>query len=174
MLDEKIFYFLNNLSGHSCFFDSLVIFFASYFEYFLVVIFLFLLFYSGYSKRKKYFFLFTVFLSPLLARFGVVSFVRYLFYRPRPFLTLSVNQLISASTSSFPSGHAAFFFAMATAVFLLNKKWGVWFFIAGALISISRVIAGVHYLSDIVAGAVVGVTVAYVVYFLSKKLYLKN
>lgn len=165
-----MFYFFNNFVGYSRVFDGLVVFFANYLQYILVAVFFALLFYSGYPGKKKYFFLLVVFLSSLLARFGVVSIVRYFYERPRPFLSLEVKQLITAVGSSFPSGHAAFFFAMATAIFIFNKRWGVWFLGTAAVISISRVIAGVHYFSDIVAGALVGVAVALVVYFLGKRI----
>ena len=50
---------------------------------------------------------------------------------------------------------------MATAVYLYNKKWGIGFFIATILITMSRVIAGVHYPSDILDGAAIGILVAY-------------
>ena len=65
-----------------------------------------------------------------------------------------------------PSGHATFFFALAFAIFYFLKydkrnaaakrKWN-WLFMGGAVImGVARVFAGVHWPSDILAGAVIG------------------
>jgi len=169
MLDEKILFFLNNLSGQSGLFDAVIVFLADYLQYFLGIVFLWLLFCSRYPQKKKYVFLFTVLLSILVACFGIAAIIHYFYHHPRPFLVYPVNQIISASGSSFPSGHATFFFAMATAIFLFNKKWGIWFCIASVLISTSRVIAGVHYPSDIAGGAIIGFAVAYLIYTLIRR-----
>lgn len=63
---------------------------------------------------------------------------------------------------------------MAMAIFLYNKKWGVWFFFGAILMNISRVMAGVHYPSDIVGGAIVGVVVSYLVFFFARRIQAKN
>ena len=60
---------------------------------------------------------------------------------------------------SFPSGHAATAAALMTALWCLWPR-PLWFYVAGAaLIAVSRVITGQHYLSDVVAGAAIGVIV---------------
>jgi undecaprenyl-diphosphatase len=84
---------------------------------------------------------------------------------------------------SFPSGHAAFYFAIATVVFLYLKKvyprpkfWrgaSILFFIAGFLISISRVFSGIHWPSDILAGAAIGIFSGWLVMFFYRKFLLK-
>jgi undecaprenyl-diphosphatase len=167
-LDIKIFYWLNNFAGQCGFFDKAVIFLADYSQYFLAALFLLFLFFSCYSRKKKIVVLSVTAVSAILARFGIVAVIRYLFYRPRPFLVLPVQQLTSNNGSSFPSGHAAFFFAMATAIYLYNKKWGIIFFVASGLMAVSRVIGGVHYPLDIIAGALIGAVVAYAIFRLSK------
>ena len=58
---------------------------------------------------------------------------------------------------------------MAATIYLYNKKWGIGFFIAALLMNISRIVAGVHYPSDILGGMIVGVIVAYVVFYLAEK-----
>ncbi|MGC8651416.1 MAG: phosphatase PAP2 family protein, partial [Minisyncoccia bacterium] len=68
---------------------------------------------------------------------------------------------IPESGWSFPSGHATFFFALAAAVYLYNKKWGRGLFLAALIITLSRIIVGVHYPSDILGGMVIGMIVAY-------------
>ena len=106
-----------------------------------------------------------------MARFGVAEIIRLFYKNPRPFLNHNVHQLILVNGYSFPSGHSAFFFAMATAIYFFNKKWGIGFFAASIIIGLSRVIAGVHYPSDIFGGMVIGIIVACLVfYFTNRKL----
>lgn len=166
--DIEIFYFFNNLAGKSQFFDTLVIFLASYLQYLLAAVFILFLCFSAYLKRKKLSVFFTVAVSTIVARLGIVEIIRFFYHRPRPFINNQVYQLISESDWSFPSGHSAFFFAMATAIYLYNKKWGIGFFIAAAVMNICRIIAGVHYPSDILGGMIAGVTVACAVFYATK------
>lgn len=163
-LDTQLFYLLNNLAGQSPFLDVAIVFFASYLAYILVALFLILLLFSQYSKRKKLQILLITGISAIIARFGIVELIRFFYQRPRPFLDLTVNQLLTSNEWSFPSGHATFFFAIATIIYFYNKKWGIGFFIAIILMTIGRVVAGIHYPSDIVGGALIGIIVASVAF----------
>ncbi len=169
-LDIQLFYLLNSLAGKSQFFDNAVIFLASYFPYILIALFLAILFFSQHQKLEKLEILLTVGVSSVIARFGITEIIRFFYHRPRPFLTLQAHQLLTDSAWSFPSGHATFFFAMATAIYFYNKKWGIGFFIATILITVSRVIAGIHYPSDIIGGALIGIVASCVTYYLVRKL----
>lgn len=162
-VDLWLFSFLHGLAGVSPILDSIIVFFAAYFPYLLILIFVGLVFFSAYPKREKLEILFVTAFSSLVARFGAVELIRFFIHRPRPFLTLSFQPLLSESSWSFPSGHATFFFGMAMAVYLYNKRWGSWFFAAATLICLCRIISGVHYPSDILGGAFVGIVVAYLV-----------
>jgi len=173
-LDINLFYFFNNLAGQSRIFDTLVVFLAGYFQYLLIAIFLLLLFFSGYAKQEKLRLFWITVVSTIIARLGVVELIRFLYHHPRPFVTYQVHQLLSESGWSFPSGHSAFFFAMATAIYLYNKKWGIGFFLAAILMNVSRIIAGVHYPSDIIGGAVVGMAVAYIIFYLAERTKLND
>ena len=79
--------------------------------------------------------------------------------RPRPcYVVEGLTALVSHSdSSSFPSGHACAGFACA--YFLARsfpKKGGPWAYAPAAVIAFSRVYVGVHYLTDVLAGALVG------------------
>lgn len=162
-IDLALFRILNNLAGSSRLFDNLVIFFADYLQYFLIAAFLILLVAASYPRRNKIQTLLVVFASALIARFGVTTLIRFFWHRPRPFLVYPARTLLTDNAYSFPSGHAAFFFAFAAAIYFYNKRRGAWFFLAAILMAVSRVIAGVHYPSDIVGGALIGIAVAYAV-----------
>lgn len=167
-LDVPLLYWLNNLTGKSRIFDTFIIFLASYSPYFLVAAFLVLLYFAAYSRREKFYIFWTTIISIGVARGVITEIIRFFYHRPRPFLVYQLHQLISGHRWSFPSGHAAFFFAMATAIYLYNKKWGLWFFIAALLMNISRIAAGVHYPSDILGGMIIGILVAYVIFYKNK------
>jgi undecaprenyl-diphosphatase len=64
-------------------------------------------------------------------------------------------------SASFPSGHATTAFAAAVALSLLVPRWRWWALPLAAVVAYSRVYLGVHYWSDIVAGAVIGAAVAW-------------
>lgn len=163
-LDIQLFNFFNSFAGQLRIFDALIIFLAEYFQYPLIIIFFLLLHFSGYAKQEKIRIFFITLSSAVIARFGVTEIIRFLYHRPRPFLAFEAHKLISNGSWSFPSGHSAFFFAMAAALYCYNKKWGVGFFIAALFMNISRIIAGVHYPSDILGGMVIGILVGYIIF----------
>lgn len=60
---------------------------------------------------------------------------------------------------SFPSGHTCASLAAACALYhTLPRKWGVACIVLAVLISLSRLYVGVHYPSDVLGGAVVGIS----------------
>lgn len=73
---------------------------------------------------------------------------------------------------SFPSGHAARSFLIAVLASFLGPGWlSVLFWVWAPLVSLARVAMGVHYLSDVVAGAVVGILFALIGYQLSPAVF---
>ena len=57
---------------------------------------------------------------------------------------------------SFPSGHAALAFAMASSLAVLLPRWRWVFYAVACTVAVERVVENAHYLSDAVAGAAVG------------------
>ncbi|MFM5112335.1 phosphatase PAP2 family protein [Aeromonas hydrophila] len=57
---------------------------------------------------------------------------------------------------SLPSGHTAAAFLMATVLAASFPLWAPLLFVWAALVGASRLLLGVHYLSDLVAGALLG------------------
>ena len=79
--------------------------------------------------------------------------------RERPDASAALIEL--PTTASFPSGHATSAFAAAVALALLVPRAGWWALPLAALVAYSRVYLGVHYWSDVIAGAIVGAAVAW-------------
>jgi undecaprenyl-diphosphatase len=91
-------------------------------------------------------------LADLLAELGKV-----IVHRHRPF----EHQLGPPSgTHSFPSGHTATSFACATVLSAFAPRWRVPFFLLATLIGLSRVYNAMHYPTDVLAGALLGVLTA--------------
>lgn len=66
--------------------------------------------------------------------------------------------------SSFPSGHSAIIFSVATSLFLVfRKKELLLLFPLAFIVAVSRHVLGVHYPIDIFAGALIGITVPIIV-----------
>jgi len=59
--------------------------------------------------------------------------------------------------TSFPSGHATTIWACGAALAILFPRWRLLWYVLAILVSMSRVIVGAHYLSDVLAGAYVAV-----------------
>jgi undecaprenyl-diphosphatase len=64
---------------------------------------------------------------------------------------------------SFPSGHATTAFALAAVIGFVSPRWYYPGLAIAAVIAVSRVALGVHYTSDVVAGAILGLAGAYFV-----------
>ena len=144
-------------AGKSPLLDVVGIFFATYFAYLLGLIFVALLLAQKDWRRRLHLIFFSA-LSLLVSDGIIKELLNYFFYRPRPFVALQITPLIThAADASFPSGHATFFFTVATLIFFwINRRWGVWFFIAAIIMGVARVFVGVHYPLDILAGAAIG------------------
>ncbi|MBO5159182.1 MAG: phosphatase PAP2 family protein [Lachnospiraceae bacterium] len=105
------------------------------------------------------------------------NLIKNIVQRPRPYVTFTDLQIIIPQPSefSFPSGHTSSSFASAAVFYRhLPKKFGVPAVILAALIGFSRLYVGVHYPTDVLAGAVMGILLSYMaeylVDFLAKKL----
>ena len=119
-----------------------------------------------FSKKRELRTLGLIMLAGLSVSFYVVSGLKELVARPRPFLVLTdVFLLAKEKSMSFPSGHAATSFMAATALAAYFKKYAAVFYSFAAAVAVSRVYMGVHYPSDVLAGAGLGILIGY---FLTK------
>jgi len=103
--------------------------------------------------------------------------MKYSFRRSRPYM--KIDGLSAAGTGnspSFPSGHTSVAFSTATSLYLAYPKWyvAVPAFTYAASVGYSRMYLGVHYPSDVLAGAVIGAGSAWLMYKANKWLFKKK
>ena len=99
-----------------------------------------------------------------LANLAVIT-INSLYFRDRPFADLDVTLLFYRPTdSSMPSNSAAAFVGLAAAVWGFDRRAGTILLAVAGIHAFLRVYAGVHYPSDILAGATIGVAAAFAAY----------
>jgi undecaprenyl-diphosphatase len=98
-------------------------------------------------------------LAAVTAQSALVSMLKALVGRVRPCDALAWCVPIGVGSpggGSFPSGHAAGAFAFAAFVAVRHHRWAAPALLWAALVAWSRCVLGVHYPSDIIAGALIG------------------
>ena len=98
-------------------------------------------------------------LITLLVTAAVVFIIKYTLRRERPrdpsgFVTIRYDKY------SFPSGHSARMSCLAVTVLYFSLPVGLLLLLLALLVAAARVLVTVHYLSDVIAGLVIGAVVA--------------
>jgi undecaprenyl-diphosphatase len=89
--------------------------------------------------------------------YGLAKLGSALFYNPRPFVAGHFTPYFAhGADNGFPSDHTLLAGALAALVFSRNRRWGWLLFAVALLIGLSRVIAGVHHLIDILGAIAFG------------------
>lgn len=159
-LDRSLFFALYHLAGRSRIGDFLIVFLGEYLIYPVLLAFLAMAYRSyrrgAFAGAQPYM---VAICSAVVARLGVTSLIRFWYHRPRPFLALALPHLLSDGAYSFPSGHTIFMFALAATTYFFNRKLALVLYAAGLLMGLARVAGAVHYPSDILGGAILGVAI---------------
>ncbi len=92
---------------------------------------------------------------------ALVYGLKFLIQRPRPSLFLEMASKLSKGPEkifdpSFPSAHAVFSLMIATLLSFWLPRYRIIFYISAAFIGWTRIYLGVHYPTDVIAGALLG------------------
>jgi len=173
--DVSILHFLNKFSHRSVHFDSWMNFILS--DYFfkggiVMAVCWFLWFHKSSGSDKSRNGIVSTLISSFIAIIVGRGLALTLPFRLRPAYDPDIffsrpykfGEYLIDGWSSFPSDHAVLFFALATGIFLVSKKAGILTYLyVFFVICLPRVYFGLHYPSDILGGAVVGIVITYVV-----------
>ena len=120
----------------------------------------FIFYWLGERKFSKFF------ISAVLGGFILNTAIKYVVKLPRP----PVNEWMVGVESpyGFPSGHSTTIFLAATYLTLRNRRYFPIYALA-VLVAYSRVFLKVHYPMDVVGGAFLGLTTAFIFWFCEKK-----
>ena len=169
-LDGKLLLWLREIVCHPAL-DSVMKFVSKLGDHgmiWIVIGVLFLL--MGFWKRVWFRNGFLVLFSLLADLILCNKLLKPLFDRTRPYYVLDYEPLIPpVGDASFPSGHTAVSFAAATAIYAINKKWGIAAYAFAVLMGFSRLYLGVHFPLDVLGGALVGTVAAKIVIGLMKQ-----
>ncbi len=114
-----------------------------------------------------------------LAVSGIITVgLKYSVNRKRPFITYPnlVTKKSDAGSPSFPSGHTSSAFATATSLSLMYPKWYVIgpSFLWASAVGYSRMELGVHYPSDVLVGALIGIGSSFLMWKINKGIPAKK
>ncbi len=164
--DQVLFQSIFGLGHRWEWLDNVMVVSARHLPYFLVLGLIFALVQIS-PWRRRLFYTIGLALTMLLSRGIITETIHFFYHRPRPFVALGFEPLISQdSGGSFPSGHAALFFALAMGLWYMNRRWGVTYLILALLNGFARIFVGVHYPLDVLGGALIGIGSAYIVHLL--------
>ena len=113
-----------------------------------------------------------VLLSAVLLSAGLTWMIKEIVDRPRPYIELGLTAadmlILTDPTVSFPSGHTTTAFATASVVSYYFRKLAVPAIILACIAGLSRMYLLVHYPSDVLTGALIGIlSAAFVIYLYS-------
>ena len=93
---------------------------------------------------------------------AIASVMARLVDRPRPFVSHHGVHLFVAHAADpgFPSDHTTAAFAIGVALLLRFRVWGIVTLVFATVLAVGRVALGIHYPTDVLAGAALGAAVA--------------
>lgn len=166
-IDYEIVRAATNLGGQSALRDQIVYGLAHILPYVFVLAGLFI-FSRGRTKlqKERNQEVVLIGLAAVLLAIGVRWLLSEVINRPRPFETYEHLHYVigggALGSSSFPSQHAMLLFAFAGTVYFIghHPHWGRLLLFLAAVVAVARVVAGVHFASDVLGGAALGLGIA--------------
>ncbi|MGE5672975.1 MAG: phosphatase PAP2 family protein [Mycobacterium leprae] len=164
---------LNGLAGHSAILDKVVAIFTNYSPVLFGLLFLVYYLPQTRDRQRMRRTIITAGVAGVIA-LATVAVIAHFVYRPRPFLVLpnQIHLLVPHSAdSSFPSDHATGSAAFAVGMWHAPDRSARWLFtLVAILVGLSRLIAGVHWPTDVLLSFVLGGIITQLVYALARPL----
>lgn len=162
-LDIRIYQFFNDFCGWSSKLDKLLLQGSALKSALLMCAFGFLWFRPDGDVSLRRELLITTILAVLISLILNRTLSTLLPFRDRPIYSIGGHapsmewRADLENWSSFPSDHATYLFAIAAGFWLISRPWGTVFGMAAAAVSLTRIFVGVHFPSDILTGALIGI-----------------
>lgn len=162
-IDLAVTFWINGFAGRTFAVDLIGIIAATALLFMIGVVVIFVIAQRAAAARAMFV---AELVGTLVIAYAISQFVGMVAFRERPFVRHSeIRQLITkdARDKSFPSDHATLAFALAIpAAAVVRRRWGSALLLTAALVvGLGPVFVGVHYVSDVIAGAVL----AFLVWF---------
>lgn len=160
MYDQELFYLVNGLP-HTPFFHVIALFLSGVGLGALLWVGIGLIMFLREEKKDHRFFI-PIGLALGMSWIFVELLLKNIVMRARPFVDAMDGVVVvggEASGYSFPSSHATTAFAMAVVLSFFEPRLKGALFVLAVFVSLSRVYMGVHYPTDIVAGAIIGLCI---------------
>ena len=103
-----------------------------------------------------------------LGVFIAITIMRYIVNEQRPYERFDTPSVFGKTTKgkSFPSRHTASAFIIAMAFMYVDFWWGMLAMLIALLIELSRIMAGAHYIHDVLAGMAISIVAGWIFMFL--------
>ena len=145
--------------------DKIMVFFTSLGDNGIIWIILLIVLLSGKKTRNKG----IVLLVTVIIVFILTDYLKEEFHRVRPYEYMNfIPKVKTSGTSSFPSAHSAVAFAVFGVYYFYNLRYKYVIGVIALIIAVSRFYLEVHYLSDVLAGIALGLTVSYILFHVNE------
>ena len=126
----------------------------------IVILFVAIMFFFLIKKKKS-----LVLLATAIFSYYIGVLLKFIIARPRPY----IDSVISANFYSMPSTHAIVLFAVFPILYKEYPKYLWLWLLISIFITFTRFYVGVHYLSDLLLGAMIGYWIGILMLYLFKK-----
>lgn len=169
-LDQHVFDWFNSWIGQSPIFDSIIKFIAIYTVYLVPILMLYFFYFYFRKDEKGRKFMLGIFITSVFSWQIFAGVIGRLINRARPFDVAGAQEVVFHLPSySFPSDHALFLMFLSVYLYLFGyKKMSLAAIIVTIIVSITRVIGGLHWPGDVLAGWILGALLAYIFYLIRK------
>jgi undecaprenyl-diphosphatase len=165
-VDVSLYHALNGLAGHGIWLDRMIRWVATWMSVAIGGVLVVTWFWPGSAEargRRERLVIYAV--ASALIALGIAQVIGHVWFRDRPYVHHAAHLLLDISPDpSFPSDHAVGAFALAVPFLLARHRLGPWLLGMSVLLGLSRIVAGTHYPSDVIAGAFLGFSTAWFVW----------